>query len=219
MGGVFLESMMTRWGAPRGLWSATPASCAPVARSAANARLRFPFPFPSAPPPPNQEPRFVRRGSVKRQRMRDWIRGLGISEPMVYQTYGLHAGRLSRHCQPQKARKRRRQLTTTKTRTWVLDSRKSRKPRTWRQTTGIQGANHGFGWICKIGVSPSRRPLRFPPAQGFESLSLSVYQNMLRFSKKNRGGTLQWILRALPSSGHTANASKSHRKSPINHLQ
>ena len=69
---------------------------------------------------------------------------------MVCQTYGLHAGRLSRERRKsRKRRKRRRQLRQLQTSSWVLDSRKSRKPRKWRkprksrvQTTG--SPNHGF---------------------------------------------------------------------------
>ena len=62
------------------------------------------------------------------------FRGLysGISKPMVCQTYGLHAGRLSRKWRKSRKRRiRRRQLRQLQTRSWLLDSRKSRKSRKW----------------------------------------------------------------------------------------
>ena len=81
------------------------------------------------------------------------------------QTYGLHMGHLSRKRRKSRKRhKRRRQCGQLKTRSWVLDSRKSRKPRKWRepresrvQTTG--SPNNGFRdtrfWTeAKPGVVP-----------------------------------------------------------------
>ena len=59
---------------------------------------------------------------------------LGISKPMVCQTYGSHADRLSRkRWKPRKQRKRRRQVRQLQPRSWVLDERKSQKPRKWRK--------------------------------------------------------------------------------------
>ena len=91
---------------------------------------------------------------------------------MVRQTYGLRVGRLSRKLR--KSRKRwkwRRQLRQLQTRSWVLDSRKSRKWRKPRESGVQTTGSPNNGPILGPRLNPIAGPLAPTSSKGTQNAS------------------------------------------------